>query len=1047
MVCPQCRQENPPDARFCNACGARLDVACPACAHPNLPGSRFCNACGQALGGAAAPAPIGRFASPEAYTPRHLAERVLTSRSALEGERKQVSVLFADLKGSMELLADRDPEEARKLLDPVLDRMMEAVHRYEGIVNQVMGDGIMALFGAPLAHEDHAARACYAALRMQESVTRYGDEVQRRHGVPIQIRVGLNSGEVVVRSIGSDLHMDYTAVGQTTHLAARLEQMAKPGSVLVTAETLRLAEADVQAKRLGPVPIKGLPAPIEVFELTGAGPVRSRLHAAAARGLSPFVGRDAEMEHLRLALEQAREGHGQVVAVVGEPGVGKTRLFFECARSSWTEGWLRLEARSVSYGKATPYLPVIQLLKGYLEVEEREAPERIREKVADKILTLDDRLKDAISPILFLLDAVPEDDPARALDPTLQRGRVREAVKRLLLRETHRQPLLLIVENLHWIDPESDAFLDALIGSLPTARLLLLLSYRPEFQHGWGNKSYYTQLRLDSLRPRSAEELLRGVLGDDPGLEPLRGLLIRRTEGNPFFLEESVRSLAETRVLAGERGGYRLAKGLQSIQVPATIQALLAARIDRLPPDEKRLLQAASVIGTDVPFPLLQAIAEMPEETLRRGLGHLQAAEFLYERTLFPEVEYTFRHALTHEVAYGGLLGEQRRALHARVVEAIEALYADRLADQLDRLAHHVVRGEVWGKALAYLRPATSDLRPVMAGSPWWRGDHDRAVEWGQSDLTVAKDFKSLGLQVAANFRLGQAYHSLGDYPRAIDCLRRNVHGLQGSLVRERFDLPGLASVLSRTWLAWSLAERGDLTEGAALGVEAVEIAESADDPYSRILAYVGSGGLSVTKGDHQAAVPILERGLALVRDTRIPVLFPLAAAPLGYAYALSGQLAEALPLLEEALAQAASTEFLANHALRVAWLGEAHGLAGRPDRAAELAQQALALARQQKERGHEAYAGRLLAELVSRRDPPDVDGAETAYRQSLARAAELGMRPLRARCHLGLGRVYGRAGRVEPARAELAAAIELFQAMAMSFWVTQAEAAAATVG
>ena len=340
MPCPRCRQPNPPAARFCSNCGANLAVTCPACGSGNAPGSRFCNECGEAL---SSPAAAPRVA-PESYTPKHLAARILTSRGALEGERKQVTVLFADLKGSMELLAERDPEEARHLLDPVLERMMEAVHHYEGTVNQVMGDGIMALFGAPLAHEDHALRACYAALRMQERVRRYGDEMQRAHGVPIQIRVGLNSGDVLVRAIGSDLHMDYSAVGQTTHLAARMEQMAKPDSVLLTAATLRLVEGHVRVKSLGPVAIKGLGEPVEVLELTGLAATRPRLQVAAARGLTRFVGRDGELEQLRIALERARAGHGQVVAIVGEPGVGKSRLVWELAHSHRTADWVVLDA-------------------------------------------------------------------------------------------------------------------------------------------------------------------------------------------------------------------------------------------------------------------------------------------------------------------------------------------------------------------------------------------------------------------------------------------------------------------------------------------------------------------------------------------------------------------------------------------------------------------------------------------------------------------------------------------------------------------------------
>ncbi|MGH8058569.1 MAG: adenylate/guanylate cyclase domain-containing protein, partial [Candidatus Entotheonellia bacterium] len=360
------------------------------------------------IGGAAAPPPSTAAAPvsppsgrpPLVYTPAYLAEKILTSRRALEGERKQVTVLFADLKGSMELLAERDPVEARRLLDPVLEQMMAAVHRYEGTVNQVMGDGIMALFGAPIAHEDHAVRACYAALAMQTSVKQYAGEVQRTRGVPIHIRVGLNSGEVVVRSIGSDLHMDYTAVGQTTHLAARMEQMAMPGSILITADVLRLAEGYVQVEPLGPVPIKGLPEPAEVYEVTGAGPVRTRLQASAARGLTRFVGRQLELDTLRQALERAARGQGQVVAVIGEPGVGKSRLFWEFTQSHRTQGWLRLESGSVSYGKATPYLPVIDLLKAYCQIEARDEARRMREKLTGKLLTLDEALMATLAALL-----------------------------------------------------------------------------------------------------------------------------------------------------------------------------------------------------------------------------------------------------------------------------------------------------------------------------------------------------------------------------------------------------------------------------------------------------------------------------------------------------------------------------------------------------------------------------------------------------------------------------------------------------------------------
>ena len=508
MHCPSCGFENPEGLKFCNECGAPLRMPCAQCGFANQPQAKFCGECGASLSPHSPVFPR--------YTPAHLAEKILTSRSALEGERKQVTVLFADLKSSMEVLADRDPEEARQLLDPVLERMMAAVHRYEGTVNQVMGDGIMALFGAPIAHEDHAVRACYAALAMQEAMRRYTEEVRHTHGVEVQLRIGLNSGAVVVRAIGNDLHMDYSAIGQTTHLAARMEQLAPPGTIRLTAETLRLAEGWVQVTPLGPVPVKGLPDPVEVCELMGAGPARTRLQAFAARGLTPFVGRQAELEALHQALAQAEAGHGQVVSVIGEPGVGKTRLFHEFTHASRTHGWLRLESSSASYGKATPYLPIIDLLKTYFQIEDRDDGRRVREKLTGRLLTLDPTLGPTVPAFLALLEVAVEDASWQALDPPQRRQRTLEALKHVLLRESQIQPLLLVFENLHWIDAETQAFLDGLVESLPAAHLLLLVNYRPEYQHGWGQKTYYTQLRLDPLPPASAEALLESLLGTRP---------------------------------------------------------------------------------------------------------------------------------------------------------------------------------------------------------------------------------------------------------------------------------------------------------------------------------------------------------------------------------------------------------------------------------------------------------------------------------------------------------------------------------------------------
>ena len=544
MKCSRCQQENPHHARFCLGCGARLALACGSCGTELPAGARFCFQCGQAV--AASTATPDRSPAPETYTPKHLAEKILTSKAALEGERKQVTVLFADLKGSMELPAERDPEEARQILDPVLELMMEAVHRYEGTVNQVMGDGIMALFGAPLAHEDHAVRACYAALRMQEAVKMHADGTGRM-GVPVRIRLGLNSGEVVVRSIGSDLRMDYTAVGQTTHLAARMEQLASPGVTLLTAETLRLAEGFVHVSSRGPMVVKGLPDPVDVYELAGVSTVRSRLQVAAARGLSPFVGRDTELEQLRRVLDQARQGRGQVAAIVGEPGVGKSRLILELTHSQRVEGWRVLEAGASSHGKATSYLPVTMLLRSYFELGEHDSYEDMRASIGARLSSLADTSWRTAPALEALLGVPVESEKWQGLEPRQRRQHTLEALTHVILRESQIQPLLLVVEDLHWIDAETQAWLDGLVGVLPAARFLLLVTYRPEYHHAWGNRSYYTQVRVDPLPREGADDLLQALLGTDAALAALRSLLIQRTDGNPFFLEESVRALVETK--------------------------------------------------------------------------------------------------------------------------------------------------------------------------------------------------------------------------------------------------------------------------------------------------------------------------------------------------------------------------------------------------------------------------------------------------------------------------------------------------------------------
>jgi tetratricopeptide (TPR) repeat protein len=803
-----------------------------------------------------------------------------------------------------------------------------------------------------------------------------------------------------------------------------------------------------------------------------------------------------------------------VVALVGEAGVGKSRLVYEFTHAHHIRGWLVLESASVSYGKATPYFPVIDLLKRYAYVEEHDNLRTIRAKVTGQVLTLDEALQDTIPALLSLLEALPDDSPFLQLDPSDRRQRTLTALKRVLLRESQVQPLLLVFEDLHWIDSETQALLDSLVESLPAARLLLLVNYRPGYQHSWGAKTYYTQVRLDPLPLASAEELLQVLLGNDPGLVPLKQLLIARTEGNPFFLEESVRALVETGVLAGERGAYRLDTALQSLQVPATVQAVLAARIDRLPPEEKRLLQTAAVIGNEVPLPLLQTIAELPEEVLHRGLAHLQAAEFLYETRLFPEPEYTFKHALTHEVAYGSLLLERRRVLHARLVEALEALAPERMAEQVERLAHHALRGEVWDKAVTYCQQAGArawdraafreavasfeqalkalahlpepgdtrvlalDLRLALGGALDALGEHGRrrallgeaealarvlddrarlgrvlaqmahvlrttgdldgAIAAGQQALALAAALGDSALQVQASHRLGQAYHVIGDFGRAAELLRQNVEAADRESGTPSTDL----WIESRAWLAQTLSALGAFAEGRRYGEEALRLATLEGRGATPIVAHSCLGLLYLAQGDLEHAIRVLEQGLALCRASGHRNSLRSIVAGLGYAYALQGRLVEGRALLEEAISESIRTG--ARRAVQWAWLSEVCRLAGCGEEAWQHARQALDLARQQKDRGEEADALHQLGVVQAHADPPDAERAEAYYQQALALAEALGMRPLQAHCHFGLGTLYTKIGRREQARAELSAAIDLYRAMEMTFWLPQAEAALA---
>ena len=712
MRCTFCECNNPAGAKYCADCGARLAQRCPCCGHESSPVAQFCVECGSRLPrptGISEPPSGSTTLSPIYYTPRHLAERILAEQEAMEargnkaGERKTITALFADMAGSTALIHNLDPEDARRLIDPVVELMIDAVHHYEGYVAKSLGDGILALFGAPLAHEDHAQRALYAALRMQEAMRHQSSQIRLNVDTPLQIRVGIHTGEVVVRSIRrDDLRTDYDPVGQTIHIASRMENIAAPSSIFVSESTCRLTEGYFDFKALGATQVKGIPQPLMVYEVLGLGSSRTRLQVSERRGLARFVGRQDELNQLRQALDRAKAGQGRLVGVVGDAGIGKSRLFHEF-KGHAQGSCLILETFSVSHGRSFAYLPLIELVKNYFQISNHDDERLCREKIAGRLLILGRGLEDQLFYLLYLLGIIEPGSALPNMDPEIRRQRIFDAITEVLSCESINQPVGILFEDLQWLDSETEAFLSVLVERLPSARILLLLNYRPEYQHGWSHKPYYTSLRLDPLGSVEAQGLLTALLGDAAQIVPLKKLILEKTEGNPFFMEEVVQTLIEEKVLLGQPGRFSTEKAPNVLHIPATVQGVLTARIDRLPYAEKKLLQTLAVVGKEFPLRLIRRIVEVPDDQLRYLLARLQTREFVYERPSFPDIEFAFKHALTQEVASSSLLIEQRSVLHERTAHAIEDLFHSRLNDHCAALARHYSLSGNHQKAVEYL--------------------------------------------------------------------------------------------------------------------------------------------------------------------------------------------------------------------------------------------------------------------------------------------------------------------------------------------------------
>jgi class 3 adenylate cyclase len=701
MKCPNCQLENPDDNRFCRECGEKLLSACPECGVEIFPGDKFCGKCGRNLKEPKEARSVD-YSEPQSYTPKHLADKILITRSSIEGERKLVTVFFADVANYTAISEKLDPEEVHQIMDGCFKILMDEIHKYEGTINQFTGDGVMALFGAPVAHEDHAQSACHAALAIQKALGKYGEGLRDDHGIDFKMRIGLNSGNVVVGSIGDDLRMDYTAIGDTTNLASRMEGMAKPGQSMVSQNTYILTRDFFEFKPLGKVEVKGKKEALESYELIKPSEVETRIEAAALRGLSKFIGRGREMEAIKEILEKARSGSGQVIGVVGEAGVGKSRLLLEMRNMLPQGGHTYLEGRCLHYGGSMAYLPILDILRSYFDIKEGDIESGIKEKIQEKIHQLDERLKTVLPSFQEILSLTVDDGAYLQLEPSVRKIRAFEAIRDLLVRVSETQPLVLAVEDLHWIDKISEEFLGYLIDSLANTHILLILLYRPEYTHQWGPKSHYSRIGMDQLSTRNSAELVEVILEGGEVVPELRELILGRAGGNPLFVEELTQSLLENGSIERKEHEYILSQQASEIEVPDTLQGIIAARIDRVEESLKRVMQLASVIGREFAYRILQTVMGMREE-LKSSLIRLQGLEFIYEKNLFPELEYIFKHALTQEVAYHSLLHKRRKEIHEKIGKAIEELYPDRLEEYYALLAYHYMRSDNRGKAIEYL--------------------------------------------------------------------------------------------------------------------------------------------------------------------------------------------------------------------------------------------------------------------------------------------------------------------------------------------------------
>ena len=906
MKCPNCKIENEDPRRFCRKCGGKLILICPSCGFENLADDAFCGGCGGHLEELQEAPPID-FNQPQSYTPKHLADKILTTRSSIEGERKLVTVIFADVVDFTSTSEKLDPEEIHKIMDGCFKILMDEIHKYEGTINQFTGDGIMALFGAPVAHEDHAQRACHAALSVRKAMGEYGVKVAKEYGITFRMRMGLNSGSVVVGAIGDDLRMDYTAIGDTTNLASRMESLAQPGTILLSGNTNRLVKDYFDLKPLGNLKVKGKVEPQEVFELVKASGAASRIEASMARGLTKFVGRENSMGTLMAAYEKTRTGAGQVVGIVGEAGVGKSRLLLEFINRLPQEESTVLEGRCIHFGSAVPYLPILDILGSYFGLVEGEQETLVRKRVTDKVLGLDENLADTLPPLNELLSLKVEDEAYLKLEPKERKERLFEGLRNLLIRTSQERSLILIVEDLHWVDKTTEEFMSYFIDWMANARIMLILIYRHEYKHPWGNKSYFNRIGVDQLTLKSSAELIRAILEGGEAAPELNETILNRAAGNPLFMEEMTHTLLENGSIRKEQDRYVLACKPSELQTPDTIHGIIAARIDRLEENLKKLMQVAAVIGREFTFRILQMIVGMQEE-LKSYLLDLQGLEFIYEKSLFPELEYIFKHALIQEVAYNSLLLSRRREIHKRIGSAIEALYADRLEELYEMPAYHYSNSDDLERAVTYLKLSGGKAMRTYSPMEAFRFYRDAVDLLEQMPETHQNKKERIGVILS----MSRSMRLLAFPENSFELLQ------EGEALCNDFD-EKRSWALIHSYLGMYYSSSGDAPLGMTYQQDAFDMAQTLQD--SEIIIPIGANlCLSYDfAGEYRKIVQVAPKVIAFLKKTPVkseffdtPVdLYPLLSALYGHALGYVGRFDQGEKECEKAILLAQQSENL----------------------------------------------------------------------------------------------------------------------------------------